>query len=254
MFRPRIIPVLLLRGQGLVKSIRFNKFRYIGDPINAVKIFNDLTADELVFLDINAHKENRCISLEFVSKVGSQANMPFAVGGGIKTVEQIRNIIYAGAEKVIINSAAFSDPKFVKESVCEFGSSTITVSIDVKKNFLNDYKVFVKGGSKNTKLDPITYAKMIEDMGVGEIILNSVNKDGLMEGYDIGLIEKVSSSVTVPLVAVGGAGNYLDFQKAVNEGKASAVGAGSMFVYHGKRNAVLINYPSQDEIVNMFLL
>jgi cyclase len=252
MFRPRVIPILLLKGMGLVKSVQFKNYRYIGDPINAVKIFNDLKADELVFLDILASKEKRTISLDFVRNVGDEANMPFAVGGGIRTVQQIKEIINAGAEKVIINTYSVEDPDFIKRASDEFGSSTIVVSIDVKRKLFGKKQVYILGGSKATNINPVDFAKIVESKGAGEIIINSIDKDGTMSGYDLDLIKDVSSSVTIPVVAAGGAGNYNDFTKAVNESYASAVAAGSIFVYHGPRKAVLINYPSVVELNKYF--
>tara|TARA_B100000427_G_scaffold143880_1_gene119823 strand:- start:44 stop:808 length:765 start_codon:yes stop_codon:yes gene_type:complete len=252
MYRPRIIPVLLLKDLGLVKSKKFSNLRYIGDPINAVKIFNDLKADELVFLDIKANKEKRKISLDFVKKVGAEANMPFSVGGGIKSVDDIKEIINAGAEKVVLNTFAFLDSNLVKKASSEFGSSTIAVSIDVKKHFFYGKKVYIYSGKKVTKENPISYAQKLEELGAGEIILNSIDRDGCMDGYDIDIINKVSENVSIPVVASGGAGKLTDFNLAVEKGNASAVAAGSIFVYHGSRNAVLINYPSQEEILKLW--
>ncbi len=252
MFRPRIIPVLLLKGMGLVKSIKFRDYRYIGDPINAVKIFNDLKADELVFLDILAGKENRFISLDFVKNVGDEANMPFAVGGGIRNIKQIKDIINAGAEKVIVNTCAVEDSDFIKQAADEFGSSTIVVSIDVKKKIFGKRQVYIYGGKKATGLDPVAFAKLMEEKGAGELLINSIDKDGTMLGYDFDLIKEISKSVNIPVVAVGGAGKLSDFKEAVNNSYASAVAAGSLFVYHGARKAVLINYPSKEEMKNLF--
>jgi len=254
MFRPRVIPILLLKELGLVKSIQFKDHRYIGDPINAVKIFNDLKADELVFLDILASKEKRTISLDFVRNVGDEANMPFAIGGGIHTIQQIKEIINAGAEKVIINSYAAENPYFVKQASDEFGSSTIVISIDVKKKILGKKQVYTLGGRKATGIDPREFSKLMEDKGAGEIIINSIEKDGLMTGYDFDLVKKVSQAVKIPVVAAGGAGNYQDFERAINKSYASAVSAGSMFVYHGPRKAVLINYPSDKTLNRCFKL
>ena len=251
MFRPRVIPILLLKNKGLVKSVKFKDHRYIGDPINAVKIFNDLKADELVFLDILASKEERMISLDFVRKVGDEANMPFAVGGGIRTIEGIKQVINAGAEKVIINSYAIQNPSFIKQASDVFGSSTIVVSIDVKKKIFGKKQVYTLAGSKPTGLEPIAFAKQMEVNGAGEIIINSIDKDGTMTGYDLDLVESISSAVTIPVVAAGGASNTKDFKLAVMS-FASAVAAGSMFVYHGARKAVLINYPSLSEIKKIF--
>jgi len=242
MFRARVIPVLLLKNLGLVKSIKFKDYRYIGDPINAVKIFNDKRADELVFLDVNASIENRLISLDFVHKVGDEANMPFAVGGGIKTIKDIRSILENGAEKVVINTAAFENPEFIKGAVDAFGSSTIVVCLDVKRDFWGNYKLVYKQGSKKSVEDVLEMAQKMEEYGAGEIVVQSVDRDGTYEGYDFEMIKSVSEKITIPLVALGGAKDYSDFSKAVNYSYASAVAAGSLFVYHGPRKAVLISY------------
>jgi cyclase len=236
----------------LVKSVKFNDYRYIGDPINAVKIFNDLKADELVFLDIFASKEKRCISLDFVGRVGDEANMPFAVGGGIRSIKEVREIINAGAEKVVINTYAVDKPEFIKEASDLFGSSTITVSIDVKKKFLGKQQVYITGGSKATGMNPVVFAQLMESFGAGEILINSIEKDGTMEGYDLELVRTIAGSVTIPVVAVGGAGKLPHLKEAVSDGYASAVGVGSMFIYHGPRNAVLVNYPSNDALMRLF--
>jgi len=252
MYRARVIPVLLLKNLGLVKTVKFNKHRYIGDPINAVKIFNDKKADELIFLDINASRENRLISLDFVHKVGDEANMPFAVGGGIKTIQDIRSILENGAEKVVINTTAFKNSEFIKQAVDAFGSSTIVVCLDVKKNFYGKYQLVYKHGEKKAKEDPVEFAKKMEEYGAGEIVIQSVDKDGTYEGYDFELIKSISKNISIPIVALGGAKDYSDFSKAVNYSFASAVAAGSLFVYHGPRKAVLINYPSSEELINLF--
>jgi len=252
MFRPRVIPILLLKGPGLVKSIKFKDYRYVGDPINAVKIFNDLRADELVFLDILASREKRCISLDFVRNVGEEANMPFAVGGGIRNIKDIREIINAGAEKVIINSYAAENPEFIRNASDEFGSSTIVVSIDVKKKFLGTNQLYSYGGRNATGLDPVSFARLMQKMGAGEIIITSIEKDGTMQGYDLELIRLISESVTIPVVASGGAGKTSDFKLAVTESHASAVAAGSMFVFYGPRRAVLVNYPDKKELEKIF--
>lgn len=251
MFRPRIIPVLLLKNQGLVKSISFKNHRYIGDPINAVKIFNNLKADELVFLDILASKEKRSISLDFVKKVGEEANMPFAVGGGITTLEQIQAILAAGAEKVVINAKAALDPEFIKEASETFGSSTIVVCIDVKKKFPGGKRTWIFNGSEATVYDPIEFARLMEENGAGEIVIQSIDRDGTMQGYDIALIRKISEAVKVPVIALGGAGNILHMKLAYQEAFANGLAAGSMFVYHGALKGILINYPEQQEIRNI---
>lgn len=245
MFRPRIIPVLLLKDKGLVKTVQFKHPRYIGDPINAVRIFNDLKADELVFLDILASRENRVISLDFVRNVGEEANMPFSVGGGINSVELIRDILHVGAEKAVINTAAALNPVFIKQAADLFGSSSITVCIDVRKTWRGRVQTRIYGGSKTTDQDPVDFALLMEKQGAGELIFQSIDKDGTMEGYDIDLVRSISEAVSIPVVALGGAENSEDMKKVFTEGHASAMAAGSMFVYHGPRNAVLVNYPTK---------
>jgi cyclase len=248
MFRPRVIPVLLLKDLALVKSIGFKNFKYIGDPINAVKIFNDLKADELVFLDITASKEKRLISLDFVKDVGEEANMPFAVGGGIRSIEDIRKIISAGAEKVVINSYAAENPDFIKEASDTFGSSTIVVCIDVKKKLFGGLQTWTLNGSKSTKFSPIDFAKLMQEKGAGEIIIQSIERDGTMEGYDLELIKSISESVSIPVVALGGAGKLIHLEEGYQKGFANGLAAGSLFVYHGSKRGVLINYPGKKEI------
>lgn len=246
MFRPRVIPVLLLKNLGLVKSVGFKNYTYIGDSINAVRIFNEMKADELVFLDIEATKQNRLISLDFVRDVGEEANMPFAVGGGIKTIDDIRKITNAGAEKVIINSAAV-DVDFINNAAKEFGSSTIVVCLDVKKKLFGGLKTWTHGGQKATNYNPVEFAKLMEENGVGELIVQSIDRDGKMEGYDVELIRSISESVSIPVVALGGAGNLNHMKEVAQIGFANGLAAGSMFVYQGANKGVLINYLSEQE-------
>ncbi len=252
MFRPRVIPVLLLKDRGLVKSVKFKDYKYVGDPINAVKIFNDLKADELVFLDILATNERRSVSIDFVRRVGDEANMPFAVGGGIRSIQQIRSIINAGAEKVVINSYAVENPDFIKAAADEFGCSTIVVSIDVKKKLLGKKQVYIASGTKSTGFLPAEWAKKMEEKGAGELIVNSIEHDGMMQGYDSSLIKEVAEAVEIPVVAMGGAGCLEDFPNVVRNCYASAVAAGSMFVFHGPRKAVLVNYPANEKLIKLF--
>jgi len=243
MFRPRIIPVLLLDEKVLVKTTKFKKPNYIGDPINAVKIFNDLEADELVFLDINATNENRLIDLEFVRQVGEEANMPFSVGGGIKRIEDIRAIISAGAERVVIGSYAIENPDFIKEASSEFGTSTISVCIDIKKNFFRKMKVFSGRGKKESNYSPTEFSKIMEELGAGEIIIQSIDRDGTMSGYDVDTIFDISKRLKIPIIALGGAGNYNDLNDCYKNGYVNGLAAGSLFVYQGIHKGVLINYP-----------
>jgi imidazole glycerol-phosphate synthase subunit HisF len=252
MFRPRVIPVLLLDGQALVKTTRFGARKYIGDPINAVKLFNDLKVDELVFLDISASRENRTISTALIEQIGGEANMPFAVGGGIRSLQDIRGAIAAGAEKVILNDVALTDPGCVRAAADTFGSSTIAVCMDVKRAMFGGERVFSHSSRKSTGRHPVEYARSIEDLGAGELILQSVDRDGMMEGYDIPLIKAVAEAVSIPVVALGGAGDLSDLAAAHFDGFASAVAAGSMFVYQSRKRGVLINYPSSEEIKSAF--
>jgi cyclase len=248
MFRPRIIPVLLLRNEALVKSICFKDYKYIGDPINAVRIFNDLKADELVFLDIQATKEKRLISLEFVKNVGEEARMPFAVGGGVRSIEDVKRIIGAGAEKVIINSYAVENPDFIFQASETFGSSTIVVCIDVKKKVFGGLKTWVKSGSTSSNYSPVDFAKLMEEKGAGEIIVQSIENDGLMKGYDIQLLKAISEAVTIPVVALGGAGHLDHMKQVFTDAHVNGLAAGSMFVFYGDQRAVLINYPQKSEM------
>ncbi len=251
MFLPRIIPVLLLKGKGLVKTIKFSQPRYIGDPINAVKIFNDLKADELLFLDITASKEDRMISVDLVKKIGDEAFMPFGVGGGIKSTEHAVELINAGAEKVVFNTVFITNPLVISKTAGLIGSQSVIVSIDVKRNLFGKYHLHIFDGSKKILIDPITALKKAEELGAGEIIINSIDHDGCMTGYDLELIQMVSNEVTVPVIACGGAGNLFHMKEAFNKG-ANAMAAGSIFVYHGARKGILINYPEKKEILEIF--
>jgi imidazole glycerol-phosphate synthase subunit HisF len=249
MFRPRVIPVLLLKGEGLVKSKQFSNFRYIGDPINAVRIFNELKADELVFLDIEATKKGRCISLSSVQNIGEEANMPFAVGGGITSIEQIRAILSTGAEKVVLGTSAALRPDFVKEASETFGSSTIVVCVDVKKPLFGSQKIFCRNGETPISSEPVEFAKQMERLGAGELIVQSIDRDGMMNGYDLPLIAQISDAVTVPVVALGGAGTLEHLKQGSEIGRASALAAGSLFVFHGPKKGVLVNYPKASELI-----
>jgi cyclase len=247
MYRPRIIPVLLLNKDHLVKSIKFSKYNYIGDPINAVKIYNDLQADELVFLDITASKENRLIDLDFVREVGEEANMPFAVGGGIQSLDNIQKIIAAGAEKVIIGHAATQDDAFIKNACDAFGSSTIAVCIDVKKNLWGKEKLCSFNAKKTHDFDVVAFAQKMEKLGVGEIIIQSVDYDGTMQGYNEELTKKIIENVNIPVVCLGGAGTKDDLRAIYQTCRPNGLAAGSMFVYQGTQKGVLINYLNKEE-------
>lgn len=251
MFLPRIIPVLLLKGKGLVKTINFNRSTYIGDPINAVKIFNDLKADELIFLDIEASQKRQVISSELVKNIGDEAFMPFAVGGGICEAEQAVELINSGAEKVVFNTTFITNPLVITKTARLIGNQGVIVSIDVKQNFLGRYNVYIVDGKKKVSMNVVDAAKRAFELGAGEIMITSIDQDGRMNGYDLNLIRIVANSVSIPVIACGGAGNLTDFREAYKFG-AHAMAAGSLFVYHGDRKGVLINYPEKQEIQNLF--
>jgi cyclase len=245
--RIRVIPVLLLANDGIVKTVRFAKPRYLGDPINAVRIFNEKKADELVLLDIEATAKGR-IDFDWVEDIVSEAFMPIAYGGVISSLSQCAELFKRGVEKIIVNTAAWEQPLLIAEAAERFGSQSVVVSIDVKQNFWKRSKVYVKGGKKETKLDPLELARKGEELGAGEIMLTSIAHDGTFAGYDIDLLRSVCPSVNIPVIANGGAGSIEDFKAAVTQGGCSAVAAGSMFVYSAKGEGVLISYPSESEL------
>ena len=247
MYKPRLIPVLLLQNQGLVKSVQFKNHRYIGDPINAVKIFNDLGADELTFLDIEATKHQKKIDLSILKNISEEANMPFSYGGGIKTLSQIEEILKSGVERVILGTIAATNPSFVEEASKAFGASSISVCVDVKKTLFGKEKVYVKNGASKTDFNPLEFSKLMQDKGVGELIIQSVDKDGTKSGYYTELMKEISASVNIPIVALGGAKGLNDIKDLHQQTVINGFGAGSMFVYHGNRDGILINYPSKEE-------
>jgi len=240
--RARVIPCLMLRGHGLVKTKKFKDPIYVGDPVNAVRIFSEKEVDELIILDITASREGREPDFELAAEIAGECFMPVAYGGGIRTLVQARKLIRCGVEKVVINSASVESTGFIREIADVFGSQAVVGSIDTKKNLLGGHRVFIKSGTVDAGLKPEDHAASLEQAGVGEIFLNSIDRDGQMQGYDLPLIQKVARRVRVPVVACGGAGNVEHLRQAINEGGASAVAAGSMFVFHGKHRAVLINY------------
>jgi cyclase len=248
MFGTRVIPCLLLKDFGLVKTIRFEDPTYLGDPINVVRIFNDKEVDELVLLDITATVERRKPRMKLISEIAGECFMPLGYGGGIRDLGDIREILALGIEKVIVNSYAVEKPAFIREATNVVGSQSIVVSIDVTKNRRGQYEVFTHSGRTGTGLDPVKHAKDMERMGAGELILTSIDRDGTMQGYDVELIRKVSEAIHIPLVACGGAASIHDLIDAVKAGGASAAAAGSMFVFQGRHRAVLISYPAPHEL------
>lgn len=242
MLNTRVIPTLLLRNSGLVKGSKFKDHRYVGDPVNAVKIFNEKEVDELVFLDITATQEGRPPNYSLIADIASQAFMPLGYGGGLTKVEEVEKLFKIGIEKAILNSAAIENMDLVREASRVSGSQSIVVSLDVKKNLLGRYRVYTHAGKKEHKLDPVELAQKMQEQGAGEIIICSIDREGGAQGYDLNLIQNISRAVSIPVIAAGGAGSLADFKLAVDHG-ASAVAAGDMFIFHGKHKAVLITYP-----------
>ncbi len=248
MKRIRVIPVLLLKGSGLYKTVKFKDPKYVGDPLNAVKIFNDKEVDELCFLDITATNENRDPNYKLIAEIASECFMPLSYGGGIKTLDQAKKLFGLGIEKIILNTSVHSNPLLIEELASHFGSQSILVSIDVKKNFLGSYEIYTNSGTKNTGRDPVNFALEVQKLGAGELIVNSIEREGTMRGYEIDIISKITKKLDIPVIACGGASCVDDFYSVVKEGNASAVGAGSLFVYHGKHRAVLISYPTVKQL------
>tara|TARA_R100000687_G_scaffold83282_1_gene85441 strand:+ start:877 stop:1620 length:744 start_codon:yes stop_codon:yes gene_type:complete len=243
----RFIPILLLRDGGLYKTRKFGKETYLGDPVNTIKIFNDKLVDELIFLDIAAARSRAAPNIEMLKEIASECFMPLAYGGGLNSVEQVRDILAIGFEKVVVNTAAWTDPQLVPSLARVFGSSTIVGSIDVKKNWLGREKVHIRSGGEAIPMGVVEWAQELERRGVGEIMINSIDKDGEMTGYDTDLIRRVADAVSVPVIAAGGARNIGDLKSAISDAGASASAAGAMFVFQGKHRAVLISYPDSKE-------
>ena len=248
MNRIRVIPVLLLQNNGLVKTIRFKNPNYIGDPINAVKIFNEKEVDELAFIDIEATLKQKDPDYLKIEEIASECFMPLAYGGGIRNLDQIKRIFAIGVEKVILNSVLAVRPSLLSEAAAIFGSQSIVASVDVKKDLFGKQLCYVESGKRKIKTPLIDFVKQLEDTGTGEIILTSIDREGTYSGYDLDLIKRVSSELRIPVVANGGASKTDDFADAVLIGGASAVAAGSLFVYKSPNRGILINYPSQTEL------
>jgi cyclase len=249
---PRAIPCLLLSGAGLVKTVRFRKPTYLGDPINIARIFNDKEVDELILLDIQATPEGRGPRLEVVASLASECFMPLCYGGGVRTLEEMRALYAAGVEKVAINTRAVEDPLFVRRAAEAFGSQGVVVAIDVGHGWLGGRRVLVRGGRKRTRLDPAEHARRMEEMGAGEVLLTSVDRDGTMAGYDLALVKDVARAVSIPVVACGGAGSVADLGRVVRAAGAAAAAAGSLFVFSGPNRAVLVSYPSPEQLQGVF--
>ncbi len=247
MTRVRVIPVLLMKDNGLVKTRKFKDPVYVGDPINAVRIFNEKQTDEICILDISATQNKRKPNFKKIEEIASECFMPLSYGGGISNLNDAIQLFSLGVEKIILNSVLKSDPSLITKIAERFGSQSVVVSVDCKKLFLGGYDVVSNSAKSKLSSDPIAFAKSMVDLGAGELIVHAVDRDGMQNGYDLELINKISKSVSIPTVACGGASSIKDFELAVSHG-ASAVAAGSFFVFHGKHRAVLISYPSSKEI------
>lgn len=248
MLRPRIIPCLLIRNKGLVKTEKFKEGKYVGDPLNAVKIFNEKEVDELMVLDIDASVEQREPDFELIRMLAMESRMPLCYGGGVRTIEQVKKIISLGIEKVAISSAAVENPEIIQSMSHAVGSQSIVVVIDVKaKGLFGKQEVVTLNGKKSHGLSPVEFAKKCQDFGAGEIVINSVDRDGMMSGYDIKLIKEMRKQLTLPMTVIGGAASLADLSDLIKEFGVIGAAAGSLFVFKGKYKAVLINYPNKEE-------
>jgi imidazole glycerol-phosphate synthase subunit HisF len=248
MLKTRVIPCLQLIGDSLVKTVKFKNPSYIGDPVNTVRIFNELEVDELCFLDIRATIEKRAPNIKILQEIANECFMPLSYGGGIKDFETARSIMSIGFEKLVINTESYYKPELITKLSRHFGAQAVIASIDVKKNLWGKYNVFIQDGSEKIEVEVTEYAKRLANAGAGEILLTSMEKDGTWTGFDIEITRKVSESVSVPIIANGGAGNIRHIEEAVKNGHASAVGLGSMVVYQQKGMGVLVNFPDKQEL------
>lgn len=248
MLRTRVMPCLLLKGRGLVKTKKFGKFQYVGDPINAVRIFNQKEVDELVLLDIDATTFNKNIQFDLIEQITSECFMPLCYGGGVRSLDDFHKLFYMGVEKISISSLLFINPGIVKEAVSIYGSQSIVATLDFKKNWFGKYTVFTNSAGISTKYSLADAVLLVTSLGIGEIIVNSIDRDGTWSGFDLNLVSSVVEQVTVPVVALGGAGKLEHIGQVVKEANASAVGLGSMAVFQAKGMGVLIKFPKISEL------
>lgn len=248
MLQKRVIPCLLLHKGGLYKTEKFKKPTYIGDPINAIKIFNEKEVDELMFLDIDATVLHKEPNYKMIEDIASECFMPLCYGGGVKHIEQMKKIYALGVEKISLSSQAVLNPHLISEAARIFGNQSVMVTIDVKKDFWGKKKVFIYNGKTNTKLHPKKFAQRVEALGAGEIVINSIDQDGMMMGYDLELLQEIKKNTSVPIVALGGAGSIDHLREAFGVANVDAVACGSLCVYQGALKGVLIHYPSPDII------
>jgi cyclase len=254
MLRPRIIPCLLVKNGGLVKTVQFGKSKYVGDPLNAVRIFNEKVVDELMVVDIDATVHSLEPDYDLIKNLASECRMPLCYGGGIKTVEQIEKLVSLGVEKVAISSAAVPEPKLLTDAAKRVGSQSVVAVMDVKKKrFGKQYEVYTHNGNKATGLDPVELAGKVESFGAGEVVINSIDQDGVMKGYDFHLVEMVRNATKLPITVLGGAGSINDIACLIRTFGILGAAAGSLFVFKGKYRAVLINYPDPLEKENLIL-
>jgi cyclase len=230
-----------------VKSVQFRDHRYLGDPINAARLFSEFGADELVVLDIDASRQARLASVELVRSIAEEVRIPLTIGGGVASAEDVATLIGAGAEKVVIGNSAWCDPYIIKESAERFGASAIAVCMDIRRDQSGKPSVWVLNASRPAEIPVIEFAEMIEEHGAGELLVQSVDRDGTMKGFDTALVSEIARAVAIPVVALGGAADLNDVERVTRQGYASAAAAGSLFVYHGAARGVLINYPSLHE-------
>jgi imidazole glycerol-phosphate synthase subunit HisF len=252
MLQNRIMPCLLVLNDKLVKTVKFKNPRYVGDPVNAIKIYNEKEVDELIVVDISENRMQRGPNFRLIREIADECFMPVCYGGGISTIEQIQQILKIGIEKVVINSAVYKNRLLIQQAAKLFGSQCIVVSIDVKRSFLGNYKITFGSGSKIINAELSGFVKEMEELGAGELLINNISREGTWEGFDLELLKKITSKVTIPVIAMGGAGNMEHIKAAVSIGNASAVAIGSMAVYQNRGMGVLINFPRKEllEIVN----
>jgi imidazole glycerol-phosphate synthase subunit HisF len=252
MLRPRIIPCLLVHNRGLVKTVNFKNPKYVGDPINAVKIFNEKEVDELIVLDIDASVHNREPDFTMIKNLAAECRMPLCYGGGVRSVKHAKEIINLGAEKVALSSAIVENPRLVSDIAEAVGKQSVIAVLDVrKKGLLGKYEVYTHNGARASGHHPKSFAQDLEKLGVGEIVINSIDNDGLMKGYDMKLIQSIRDAINVPMTVLGGAGSLSDIKKVIDSFGVMGVAAGSLFVFKGVYKAVLINYPKQSEIAEL---
>ena len=250
-YRPRLIPCLTMINRGLVKTTKFKNPRYLGDPINTVKIFNGKAVDEMCILDIKATSEKKGPDFDYLQDIASEAFMPLSYGGGITHISEIERLFYIGYEKVIINTSFVTNPSLIREAVALAGSQSVVISIDVKNKLFGRRCCYINDGSTEVNESPVTLAQKAEALGAGEILLNSMTYDGTMEGYDVELVRQTTQAVSIPVIACGGAKDIRDFKKVLEEGGAHAAAAGSLYVYYGKQKAVLITAPDEKDLLDI---